>query len=116
MRERWAEAFTARAAAYWTPERVRARLGDKQLLLKPVEAAPLLRALGILKRDASMTADTLRKYMQINHMVRLLRPFSSASWHCRGQAPGRRPSVSAHWDWQPHFPCSFRCVGRASNM
>jgi SAM-dependent methyltransferase len=74
MRERWAEAFTARAAAYWTPERVRARLGDKQLLLKPVEAAPLLRALGILKRDASMTPGTLRKYMQINHMVRLLKP------------------------------------------
>jgi SAM-dependent methyltransferase len=74
MRERWAEAFTARAAAYWTPERVRARLGDKQLLLRPVEAAPLLRALGILKRDASMSPDTLRKYMQINHMVLLLKP------------------------------------------
>jgi SAM-dependent methyltransferase len=74
MRERWAEAFTARAAAYWTPERVRARLGEKQLLLEPVAAAPLLRALGIFKRDASMTPDTLRKYMQINHMVLLLKP------------------------------------------
>lgn len=75
MRERWAEAFTATAAAYWTPERVRARLGDRQLILPPVEAAPLLRALGLLHRDASLTPDTLRKYMQINHMVRLLRPF-----------------------------------------
>ena len=74
-RERWAEAFTATAAAYWTPARVRTRLGDKQLIMPPVQAAPLLRALGLLRRDASMTTDTLRKYMQINHMVRLLRPF-----------------------------------------
>ena len=75
MRERWAEAFTARAAAYWTPELVRARLGEKQLLLPVVEAAPLLRALGLLQRDASMTADTLHKYKQINHMVRMLETF-----------------------------------------
>ena len=75
MRERWAEAFTARAAKYWTPERVRARLGEKQLLLPPVEAAPLLRALGLLQRDASMTPDTLHKYKQINHMVRILETF-----------------------------------------
>ena len=71
-RERWAEAFTARAAEYWTAERVRARLGQKQLLLHPVQAAPLLRALGLLHRDASMTTRTLHKYMQINHMVRIL--------------------------------------------
>ena len=75
MRERWAEAFTERAAAYWTPAKVRASLGEKQLLLPPVEAAPLLRALGLLRRDASMTADTLHKYKQINHMVRLLETF-----------------------------------------
>ena len=75
MRERWAEAFTACAAKYWTPERVRARLGEKQLLLPPVEAAPLLRALGLLQRDATMTADTLHKYKQINHMVRMLETF-----------------------------------------
>ena len=75
MDDRWAEAFTARAAAYWTPEVVRARLGEKRLLLPPVEAAPLLRALGLLHRDASMTADTLHKYKQINHMVRILETF-----------------------------------------
>jgi SAM-dependent methyltransferase len=74
-RERWAEAFTTTAADYWTPERIRSRLGDKQLIMHPVEAAPLLRALGLLRRDASMNSDALRKYMQINHMVRLLRPF-----------------------------------------
>ena len=74
-KERWAEAFTATAAAYWTPHRVKSQLGDKQLIMPPVQAAPLLRALGLLHRDASMTPDTLRKYMQINHMVRLLRPF-----------------------------------------
>jgi SAM-dependent methyltransferase len=72
--DRWAQEFTATAANYWTAERVRADLGTKKLLLKPVQAAPLLRALGILKRDASMTPGTMRKYMQINHMVLLLEP------------------------------------------
>ena len=85
MRERWAEAFTATAATYWTPERVRTSLGDKQLLLHPVDAAPLLRALGLLRRDASLTPDTLRKYMQINHMVRLMRPLMLELIRTRGQ-------------------------------
>ncbi len=75
MNEHWAQAWNARAAAYWTAERVRAQLGAQRLILHPVEAAPLLRAMGILKRDASMTPTTMRKFMQINHMVRLLRPF-----------------------------------------
>lgn len=43
--------------------------------MPPVEAAPLLRALGLLQRDATMTADAQRKYTQIDHMVRLLRPY-----------------------------------------
>jgi len=72
---RWSEAWTARAAGYWTADRVAALLGEQQLILEPVQAAPLLRAMGILKRDASMTPATTRKFMQINHMVRLLRPF-----------------------------------------
>lgn len=70
----WAKAFAARAAAYWTADRTRHLLGDKHLLLPPAEAGPLLRALGLLKGDASMAPDSVRKYLQVNHMVALLEP------------------------------------------
>ena len=43
-------------------------------MLDPVEAAPLLRVLGLLRRDASMPPAQVRKTMQINHMVALLEP------------------------------------------
>lgn len=75
--DRWAQEFTATAARYWTAERVRAELGTKKLLLKPVEAAPLLRALGIFHRDGSISPGAMRKYMQINHLVLLLEPMIS---------------------------------------
>lgn len=71
-RRRWAEDFTARAAAWWTPERTRAQLGAKRLILHPAQAAPLLRALDLLHRDATMPPDRVRKYLQISHMVALL--------------------------------------------
>jgi SAM-dependent methyltransferase len=74
MRERWIEEITARAAAFWTPERRRGLLGEARLILPPVEAAPLLRALGLLRGDGSMAPESVRKYMQINHVVGLLEP------------------------------------------
>jgi SAM-dependent methyltransferase len=40
----------------------------------PAEAAPLLRALGLLLDDASLPASRVAKYFQINHMVMLLAP------------------------------------------
>jgi SAM-dependent methyltransferase len=73
-RERWAEALAARARAYWTPERRRGLLGDLHLILPPWEAAPLWRALGLIHADASMPPQSVRKYMQISHMVALLEP------------------------------------------
>lgn len=74
MRERWIEEITARATAFWTPERRRGLLGDARLILPPVEAAPLLRALGLLRGDGSMGPESVRKYMQINHVVGVLEP------------------------------------------
>jgi SAM-dependent methyltransferase len=71
-RERWAREITERAAAFWTPARTRGLLGDKVLLLPPVEAAPLLRGLGLLQADGSMLPSAVRKYMQVSHMVALL--------------------------------------------
>lgn len=74
MRERWAAGFTQRAERFWTDERLHNQLGDKHLLLPPVAAAPLLRALNLLNADGSMPPQCVRKYMQINHMVALLEP------------------------------------------
>lgn len=73
-RARWAAEIEARARAYWTVERTTQLLGDKQLAIRPAEGAVLLRALGLLRDDASLPAAQARKYFQINHMVALMRP------------------------------------------
>lgn len=75
-RARWAAELERRARAHWTEEQLQSQLGDKwrRLLLPPAEAAPLLRMLGLLRGDGSMPADSVRKFMQINHMVALLEP------------------------------------------
>lgn len=73
-KERWVEEITSRAIAWWTPERTRGLFGDKELLFPPAESAPLLRALGLLNGDTSMSPSSVKKYMQISHMVALLEP------------------------------------------
>jgi SAM-dependent methyltransferase len=74
QRDAWAGEFEARARAYWTEARTAELARGKTLQLPPAEAAPLLRALGLLHRDASMPPAQVRKYFQINHMVALLGP------------------------------------------
>ncbi|MGM0556082.1 MAG: class I SAM-dependent methyltransferase [Myxococcota bacterium] len=74
MREQWRKAFTRKARDYWTPERVQEVTGGKDLLVMPDEAPALLRALGLLHRDASMPPKEVRKYLQLNHMLWLLGP------------------------------------------
>jgi SAM-dependent methyltransferase len=71
-RAHWAEAFSAAAERHWTPERTREVAGDKGLAILPGEAPLLLRALGLLHRDATMPPPQVRKFLQINHMVGLL--------------------------------------------
>lgn len=73
MRERWADDVTAAAHAYWTPERTRTIVGDKRLEVMPAEAPVLLRAVGLLHRDATMPPRQVRKFLQVNHLVRALR-------------------------------------------
>lgn len=58
-----------KAAKHWTPDRIRKLTGGKKLLIDPLHGAQLLRSLGLLNTDASMPADCVRKYLQINHMV-----------------------------------------------
>ena len=73
-RDDWGAALDERARLYWTPERTRALVGDKALEILPGEAPQLLRALGLLHGDASMPPARVRKYLQINHVARALRP------------------------------------------
>lgn len=70
----WAAAFQARARAYWTDARTAALAAGKTLVLPPVDAALLLRALGLLRADASLPPSEVRKYWQVSHMVTVLGP------------------------------------------
>lgn len=63
-----------KAEKHWTPERLRKLTGGKSYLIEPLAGAEILRSLGLLNADATMPADALRKYSQINHMVALLAP------------------------------------------
>ncbi|MBM3380955.1 MAG: SAM-dependent methyltransferase [Betaproteobacteria bacterium] len=66
--------FRQKAEKHWTPERIRKLTGGKSYLIDPLSGAELLRSLGLLNADASMPADAVRKYAQINHMVALMQP------------------------------------------
>lgn len=74
MREKWAAEIDARARAHWTPERTHGLLGEKNLILPPADYGPLLRCLDLLKADASMSAESVRKYLQVSHVLTLLEP------------------------------------------
>jgi hypothetical protein len=74
MLEEWKEAFGDRAREYWTEERLKEVTQGKSLLVTPDKAPILLRALGLLHRDASMPPRQVRKFLQLNHMLRLLAP------------------------------------------
>lgn len=66
--------FLAKAGAYWTPEKFRETCGDKNFLVTPLTSPGFLRALGLLDGDARMGRRQVRKFQQINHMLRLLEP------------------------------------------
>lgn len=64
--------FLEKAKKHWTLERVKKVTGGKKLLLTPDQAPELLRVMGLLNSDASMSANDVRKYRQINHMLALI--------------------------------------------
>jgi len=61
-----------KAESYWTKERIDKVTSSKNLLITPKNAPELLRSMGLLNNDASMSADCVRKYRQINHMLALI--------------------------------------------
>lgn len=66
--------FAARAAAHWTPERLAKLVHGKRWPITPAAAPVLLRVIGLLNADATLSADSVRKLSQVNHLLSLLRP------------------------------------------
>lgn len=74
MHDEWTQAFGRLAREHWTPERTAELTGKKRLLVTPDRAPVLLRALGLLHRDATMPPRQVRKFLQLNHMLWVLGP------------------------------------------
>jgi len=66
--------FTERCLAHWTKERLTKLVGQHKYHVLPTNAPLLLRTLGLLNSDGSMSADSTRKFIQINHLLALFRP------------------------------------------
>jgi SAM-dependent methyltransferase len=49
-------------------------MGGKDRALRPDASAPLLRIIGIMNADGTISADSAKKYKQVNHFVELCRP------------------------------------------
>jgi hypothetical protein len=69
------KSFEDKVKDYWTPDQIKKTLHDKKLAITPLQAPNLLRQLGILNSDASMSHDSLRKFIQINHLWQQFEPF-----------------------------------------
>lgn len=50
------------------------RMGGKERVLRPDDSAPLLRAIGLMNADGTISAKNAKKYKQVNHFVELCRP------------------------------------------
>ncbi|WP_397599495.1 class I SAM-dependent methyltransferase [Silvanigrella sp.] len=66
--------FKEVANKWWTQDRLKKIMGDKNYTITPLNAPLLLRSLGLLNSDASISPDNLKKFIQINHMFNLLEP------------------------------------------
>ena len=62
------------AEYHWTAERVAKITSGRKYEIAPPEDASFLRAIGLLSSNSAMPADAVRKYVQINHMLELLKP------------------------------------------
>jgi len=48
--------------------------GNRDYILKPENAAPVLKAIGIMTKDGKLKNDMIRKYNQIDHFIELIKP------------------------------------------
>lgn len=83
--------FERTVAALWTPERVRHLNGGRDDPLSPDKpgVAKLLRVIGLLGSDASLSADKHRKYRQLNAMLLAMEHSLAASLRERSDEPLR---------------------------
>uniref|UniRef100_A0A6U8IWZ2 Methyltransferase domain-containing protein n=1 Tax=Emiliania huxleyi TaxID=2903 RepID=A0A6U8IWZ2_EMIHU len=67
----FAATFAERSARYWTPERLQALSGGRDLPLSPDKpgAAALLRVIGLMGSDGSIGSEAVRKFRQINLLL-----------------------------------------------
>ncbi len=68
------EEFETIAKHHWTIEKLNKVLNGKKYFITPANSAYLLRVLGILNSDASMSPNNMSKFIQINHMFQLIEP------------------------------------------
>jgi len=61
------------AALHWNKERLEKLTHGKKLLLLPTNGSELLFQLGLLNKDGSLSADNTSKFLQINHMLEVMR-------------------------------------------
>lgn len=61
--------FCVKVQNHWTPERLKKLTSGHKYAVLPTTAPELLRTLGILNADATMSADATRKFIQINHLL-----------------------------------------------
>ncbi|MCX4247800.1 class I SAM-dependent methyltransferase [Paraliomyxa miuraensis] len=73
-------------------DRVRKVMGGKERNLRPDASAPLLRVIGIMNADGTISAKNAKKYKQVDHFVELCRPVWERLVAQRG--PERPPSES----------------------
>ena len=69
--------FLMTAKKYWTPEQTTKLMGTKKYPITPLSAPYLLRILGILNADSSISPNNMHKFIQINHMFTLIEPHIS---------------------------------------
>jgi len=66
--------FILKAQNWWNDERTQKLTAGKKYLVLPAKAPELLRVMGLLNADATMSADNVRKYQQVNHLLQLIEP------------------------------------------
>jgi SAM-dependent methyltransferase len=67
--------FINKARDYWTKDRVQKLTSGHKYHVLPTNAPLLLRALGLLNKYASMSADSTRKFIQVNHLLNQFKPY-----------------------------------------
>ncbi|MEM6296843.1 MAG: SAM-dependent methyltransferase [Myxococcota bacterium] len=69
------DARYGKAKVHQLDEKTKAKvMGGKKRVLEPDGSAPLLRTIGIMNADGTISAKSAKKYKQVNHFVELCRP------------------------------------------